>query len=297
MSIKNFLQEIEKGLTSSIYLLYANDQYLLKEAALAVKRTIPESERDFSFNIFDIDSTDEIPAFEQIIDVINTIPFFGQRRVVILENFQKLSKKDFKKLEIYMANPSTRTVLIMLHNGIPKKEQRERLKGVKIISLDIREQELPFWIKQKAKQRGVEISDEAIEYLIGVIGPDIGLLSSEIEKFTLLENAKVSTNDIAEIVKGSGDYDVFDLVEALKRKDSEKVFRIYRALSETQESYSLLGALNWQYGRMFTYSKDKGPAMDYYHRAFELLNKADIEIKSSGGVFPMEYLLVRLLQL
>jgi len=76
----------------------------------------------------------------------------------------------------------------------------------------------------------------------------------------------------------------------------KKFFRIYRTLSETTEPYNLLGAINWHYSKMSLQANDTLRRKDF-SRAFELLNDADIQIKTSGGTYPMEHLLVRLLQL
>ena len=297
MSIKNFLQEIDKGLTSPVYLLYANNPYLLEEALSSVKKAIPEAGIDFNFNVFDMDSADDNPTPEQITGALNTVSFLGGRRYVIVKNLQKFPGKDFKKFQPYIADPSPDAALIMLHIGAMKKEMKENTKGIKTICLDIREQDLPLWIKDRARQKGITIKDDALEYLIGIVGADIGLLSSEVEKLASLGNETITIRDVREIVEGSRDYSVFDLTKALREKDAPKVFRVYRALSETSEPYALLGAINWQYSQMLMQTKDKDSRKNYFYRAFELLNDTDIRIKSSGGSYPMEYLLVRLLQL
>jgi len=294
MSIKHFIQEIEKGLKSPVYFLYADDPYLLKEASTMGAKTVPEGERDFSLSVFDFDGIEEMPPFEQVLDVVNTVPFMVKQRVVIIENIQEIARKELQPLERYILDPSPYSVLMLFHKGGPKAHFRELLKKVKTIPLDIRPQELSFWIKEKARQKGLEVTDQAIEYLLGAVGPDVGLISSELEKFTLIGKRRIDAGDIVGIVRGSSDYDAFDLVNALREKDPERVFRVARSLQETQESYGLLGAINWHYSRMS--SRDKGRAA-YYHRVFELLNEADIRIKSSGGTFPLEYLLVKLLQI
>ena len=89
---------------------------------------------------------------------------------------------------------------------------------------------------------------------------------------------------------------IFELVDALKERDAEKIFTVYKALRETAEDYSLIGALNWQYGRKL-HPRMTPAEKEHLLRIFELLNKADIDIKSSGRNFPMEYLLVKLLRL
>jgi DNA polymerase-3 subunit delta len=294
VSFKHFISEVEKGLTSPAYFLYAEDQYLLKEATHMIAGTIPESERAFSYDVFDLDGIDEIPPFEQILDVLNTVPFMGSRRVVVIENLQELSKKNLETLEDYVSRPSPQAVLVVLHLGSPKVIFRNLMKKIKSISLDMRQDELPLWIREKARRKGLVVTDEAIEYLLNIVGPEAGLLSSEMEKLALVGKTDIDVRDISDIVVGSSDYSVFDLVNALRSRDKEKVFIISRALQETQESYGLLGAINWHYSKMS--AKDQARAA-YYTKVFELLNEADIRVKTSGGAFPIEYLLIRLLQI
>lgn len=297
MSIKTFLQEIDKGLTSPAYLLYAANEYPIEEALSAVKKIIPETEMAFNFNVFDLDSADSIPAVGEIIDTLNTISFFGSRRYVVVRNLQKISAKEFKKFQSYTANPSPNSALLMSYTGTLKKEMKESTKGLKAICLDIRGNDLSVWIKEKIRQKGITIKDDAVEYLIGVAGDDIGLLSSEIEKLASFGNEAITINSIKEIVEGSRDYSVFDLTNALRERNAEKVLRIYKKLSETTEPYNLLGAINWHYSKMSMQATPSrsGQRKDF-SRAFEILNDADIQIKTSGGAYPMEHLLIRLLR-
>jgi DNA polymerase III delta subunit len=290
MSIKNFFEQMKKGFRAAVYLLHAEDPYFLKESLLTVKRNIPEAERDFTFHSFDLDSPDSSAPVEHIIDTLNTAPFFGGRQVVAVENAQKLKEGGLEALSGYIENPSPDSVLFLLNIGTIKKAHRERLKGAKLIPMDIKERDLPYWLMEKARAKGITLAPGAVEYLIGTVGPDAGLLSSEVEKLTLIGKEKLERDDIAEMVKGSGDYDVFDLIDALKARDAARVFGIYRALSETQESYSMLGALNWHYGRVAGRLKNR-------REVFALLNEADTMVKSTGGLYPVELLLVRLLRL
>jgi len=298
MSFRVFLQELEKGLPLPVYLLYASEPFFHREAIEAIKKLIPKEERDFNLHIFDLSlSKEENQSFEMILNVVNTVSFFGSRRLTVLAgNLQKLSKKDLEKLDAYLSSPAPGSTFVILHEGVLKKEMRERFRSVKPISLDIRETEIPYWIKQRAGMKGLDMSDEAADYLIGLIGPDMGLLSGEIEKISLLGKKRVVVDDISDIVAGGRLYSIFDLVDALREKDAKKVFSIYKTLRETADDYSLIGALNWQYGRNLL-SGGGLIKTEYFFRIFELLNKVDIDIKSSGRTFPMEYLLVKLLRL
>jgi DNA polymerase III delta subunit len=294
VSYRNFLDELGKGMPFSRYILSSSDPFLHFEAISLLKELVPAGEREFNFEVFDILNLNSL-TFDQILDVLNTVPFFSGRKFVVIENIQKLLKKDILKLRQYLARPSEGAVLVMLHSGPVKKEFRES-DGIKQIVLDISGKELPSWLKAKAKAKGLEIPDAAADYLIGTIGPDLGLLSSEIEKCTLIGKKVIDRRDIAEIIEGKRKYGIFDLVDAIRARDAERVFRIYRVLRETEEPYSLLGAINWQYGR-FLADRSKPEDKEYLYRVFSILNSADVDIKSSGDSYPVELLLARLVRL
>jgi DNA polymerase III delta subunit len=163
---------------------------------------VPEGERDFNLHVFDFSrEADEKTPFEQVFDAANTVPFFGKRRFVIWSgNLKGLTKKDLKRLESYVSDPAPHSVLLLFHEGVLKKEMRESFSGLDIISLDMRESEIPSWIRHRAKLKGLEMSDDVADYLLGLKGPDLGLLSAEIEKISLLGKQRVSVDDVSEIV-------------------------------------------------------------------------------------------------
>jgi len=294
MSYRNFLDELKKGMPASGYILSASDPFLHAEAVSLLKELIPAGEREFSFEVFDILNLNSV-TFDQILDVLNTVPFFSGRKYVVIENVQKLLKKDITSLRKYLASPSEGSVVVLLHAGPVKKELKES-GGIKQIVLDIGGKELPAWVKAKAKSKGLQVPDAAVDYLIGTIGPDLGLLSSEIEKCTLIGKPVIDRKDIAEIIEGKRKYGIFDLVDAIRARDAERVFRIYRVLKETEEPYGLLGAINWQYGRLLA-GKNRPEDREYLYHVFSILNSADVAIKSSGDSYPMELLLTRLVRL
>jgi DNA polymerase-3 subunit delta len=298
VSFQAFQKEVDKGLPSPIYFFHAQDPFLYREAVAAIRGLVPPAERDFNLHVFDLSVAGDDPmTLAQLLDVANTASFFGGRRFTLfMVNPPKILKKDVERLNAYVSDPSPDSVFVMLYNGVLSKDAREKFKALKPLSLDIRESEIPHWIKQRGRLKGLEISDEASDYLIGLIGPDLGLLSSEIEKISLIGKQSIGVDEIAEIATGARLYSIFDLVDALRERDAEKVFTIYKTLRETAEDYSLIGALNWQYARKM-HPRINPAENEYLLGIFELFNKADIDIKSSGRTFPMEYLLIKLLRL
>ena len=179
MSLKQFYTELKKDLPGPAYLIYSEDAFQVKEAMLLTKGKIPEEELDFKFHGFDLESTDANLPVEKMLDVVNTIPFMGGRQMVTIEGIQKLKAAELKVLARYLEDPSPSSALIMLYTGKLKKTTKDHLKGAKQISITIREQDLPVWIKEVAARKGVEIAPKAIDRLIGIIGPETTRLVNE----------------------------------------------------------------------------------------------------------------------
>lgn len=295
MSIKQFQQEISKGLPHRAYLIHSTEDFLLYETLTVIKEKYAGSDA-FNFDVFDIKSPDFIATVEQIIDVMNTLPFLAERKTVVMRNIQKLSKKDIKKLEGYIASPSATTLLVMLYEGkAPKLFDVSASRDLKIISVNLQEQDIPLWVKERAKGKGIRFTDKAVEYLICYAGTDPGMLYSEIEKFASWDTSDViDADDIKGIVYAGAEYDAFDIINALGKRNIKEVFRIFENVNKNTDPQMLLGALNWQYASMYSKSQKKDEGK--FRKIFRLLHEADIANKTSCQ-FVLEDLFVKLLRI
>lgn len=298
MSIKQFQQELSKGLPSAVYLLYSSEDFLLYEALSMIKEQ-NEDINVFNFEVFDMSSPDDSLPAEQIVDILNTMPFMSSRKTVAIKNVQKLSKKDMKTMENYLAAPSPSSLLIMLYDGAsPKLFEMSSLKNVKVISLNINGKDIPLWIKDRSKRKGIELTDRAVEYLISFIGTDLGMFSAEIEKLSSWGTGRVfDVDDIKGIVYAGVEYSAFDLVNALMNKNAKKVFRIFENVNRTIKPEMLLGALNYQFASIRSKALKSGSdrEKERFREVFTLLHKADAAVKTSHNCV-LEDLLFKLLR-
>lgn len=285
MAFKHFYQELTNGLPQPIYILYSSDDFFLYDALSLIKERY--NHNSLNFDVFDLKSPDDIKPIGEIIGILNTPPFLSEKRIVVIQNTQKLSKIDIEFLQDYFLNPSKDSSLIMLFEGSsPKIFDQRFLKIMKIISLNLSDKEIPLWIKERAEAMGYSLTEDAIDYLINITG-DVGLIYSELKKFSLLNKRSLDIKDLEGLVYASAEYSAFDLIDALKRRDKSQVFRIYEIVKDSIEPQMLLGALNFYYSS----AKDKETS----RKIFRLLHEADLGIKTSRS-FPLEELLSRLLK-
>lgn len=291
MSVKALIQEIKKGLKESSYLLYAGEEFFLKEALSMLRCFVPEEKREFLYTTYDANS----PEFkiEALMESLHSAPFFvgsSQRQVIVLENSQELSDKEAKQIERYLKDPSPDTIFVLLYltqKGRIAPLHKEKLSSAVAIPVGARQSEIVPWIKEKTSALEIELTPEAIEYLLEEMGADFGSISSEIDKLSRLGKKTIDRADLRELIKGSRQYEVFDLTRAIIDRDTERAFKIYSALKDEVPAESLLGAINWQY--------QSRPSKDMA-KIFEILNDADIRLKSTASLCLMEEVLFKLLR-
>lgn len=297
MSLKQFRQETDKGFPSPVYLFYSTESFLLYEVLTVIKGLSRDSSL-FDLEIIDLASSDEKLPAEKIMDILYTLPFLSSKRIVALRNLQKWTKKEAQKFGDYLKKPSEYAQLVMLFEGSrPDLFDPAVMKDVKAIALSVSEGEIPAWIHEKAGEKNIKFTPKAVECLITIAGSDLGMLYSEIEKFSLSHSGRVvDADDIKGIVYAGAEYDAFDLVNALVKKDAAKVFRIFENIGRTVDPVMLLGALNWQYSSMG--SRGTIPVMDRekHRKVCALLHEADMAVKTSHS-HVIEDLLVKLMKL
>ena len=158
MSLKQFYTELKKGLPGAAYLIHSEDAFQVKEAMLLIKDSIPIESRDFGFHSYDMESAESSLPVEKVLDVLNTASFMGGRQTVVIEGIQKLKVAELKPMAAYLESPMPGTLLVLLYSGKLKKTTKDHLKGATHISIAIREQDIPLWLIETAKQKGIELT-------------------------------------------------------------------------------------------------------------------------------------------
>jgi DNA polymerase-3 subunit delta len=313
MQNKQFQKELEKGLPHSLYFLWSKEVFLLDEALEKVSGTACSfPQRDFNYDTF----TPSSPP-QAILDAALSFPFMSPRRLVVLKDFHQFPASHIKTLQSYFREPSHTTCMVILS----QKEPQARIDANwRIYRFNIRERDIPIWIRQRASSRGISITESAVDYLIEALGPDIGLLATEIEKLSLSGLKKIDDGDILAHTGMLREYTPFNLIDAITAGQKTKAFRILRSLIEKKSSdaTAVLGPLNWHYRQLYAMWENKGKrplkmkssthaallqklpffTQENFYEIFQCLHEADKGIKTSGRPeLVLEVLLIKLLQI
>jgi DNA polymerase III delta subunit len=109
--------------------------------------------------------------------------------------------------------------------------------------------DLPGWISARARLHGVKLDAEAVATLASAAGSDTERLEQEIKKLgAYAGTATVTAGDVKALVSGAIEADVFELTQAVVRKDARTaVATLERLLADGNAVQQVLALLLWQF--------------------------------------------------
>lgn len=309
---KTLQKEIQKGLPDPLYYLWSEEACFLEDALQKFIEVVSDpNSMDFNYDVYDSASN-----MQEILDTLSTLPFMARRRLVVIKDFHQIAAAGTRMLMTYFQDPSESTCLLILSQKAPKKTLK--FEG-KVFPVNIRESDIPAWLRQAALKKGIKLTSDAVDSLIEYVGYDAGLLLMEIEKLTLSEKNTITGKDILSSTSMMRKYSTFDLLDSLIAGQKTRAFRILKTIfgGSPHEAPVILGTLNWHYKQFYSLWRNRGrrPAkmrektfralMKYlpsfketdFFNIFRSLHEADVGIKTSGRPeLVLEVLLIKLLQ-
>ncbi|MDQ0224804.1 DNA polymerase III subunit delta [Bacillus sp. 7586-K] len=254
--IFNVWKEIKQKKLQSIYLLLGKEAFLMQETVqLIINAALNDEEKDFNLSIYDMEET----SIDTAIEDAETLPFMGEKRVVIIKNpfFLTSEKKKEKvehkldKLEQYLNSPAPYTILLFV---APYEKLDERKKITKLLKkqsivlemTSISEKDTIEWITEMAEQEVVYFSKEAIDELMVLTAGDLMILNQELKKISTYvgEGGQVSPDIIRLLVPRTLEQNIFELIDNVIHRRSGEALRIfYDLLKNNEEPIKILSLL------------------------------------------------------
>ncbi|CRK84210.1 DNA polymerase III subunit delta [Neobacillus massiliamazoniensis] len=253
-------KQIKQKDIAPIYLFYGTEAFLINETKqLLLRQILNEEELDFNFSVYDLEET----PIEVAIEDAETFPFLGERKVIFLHNPSFLTAEKSKekvdhnlsRFEDYLKEPAPYTVLVV---SAPYEKLDERKKITKEIKRNavtveakkLNEPELKGWIKEKAKGNGIEFESNALEQFMTLVGTNLFLISSELDKLALYTagEKKIDTDLVEKLVSKSLEQNIFTLIEKVVQRKLDEALRIYfDLLKQNEEPIKILALLAGQF--------------------------------------------------
>lgn len=263
------LKKIKAKHFAPIYLLLGTEGFLMREIRNAIiEHALDVEEHDFNLSFYDME--------EQSVDVAiedsETLPFMGERRVVVMTNpFFLTAEKNKSKMEhntdrfiSYIKEAAPYTILVI---QAPYEKLDERKKIVKelkkqaevIEAQPLGERDLKLWMKDKAMQNGAVLEDAAAEELLKIAGVNLSVLAQEINKMAMyigVSDQGISVDTVKLLAAKSIEHSVFELIEKMVHRRVDEALELFYDLVRNNEEPIKLHALIANQFRLLYQVKD-----------------------------------------
>lgn len=233
--MRDLNEDIKSGNLKQVYLLFGEESYLKKQYKdKLAKAMLPDGD---TMNYAYYEGKGIEP--EQLIDLAETMPFFAERRLIVVEN-SGFFKNSVPKLADYIKTMPDTTCFIFVENEVDKRgKMYKAVKETGRVTEMGRQDEktLLYWIAGQIKREGKQIKESAARLLVAKVGTDMELLEKELEKLFsyTFGRTEITAEDIEAVCTAQITNKIFDMVEAVAAKQQKKALDYYYDLLALKE--------------------------------------------------------------
>lgn len=229
--MKTLKQRLQKKI-EPCYLVQGEDILLYDKALELIKDACNLQLEEFNFIKFDEDSFNG----DAVIDTLQTLPMGSEKKIVLLKNITKLSEDFKKKLISYLKNPVLSSCLVIFDFF----NKFDFIISEKVSAKRLDEKSLAEIIEKEITDSGKLIKKDAVELLISYCCDYYSLIHNELQKLKSCNRDVIETRDIENMVTREVEYTVFELTEALSKKDADKAVSLLNLMDKDTKTFSLI---------------------------------------------------------
>lgn len=254
--------------------IYGKNSYLINSELKKIEKEFLRIDPSM-MNLDKLEGEDmTLSKFDQ---AVNAMPFLAKKRLIIIKNLLLDNKDNDLKGEIAKRlakdsrlrgndkggkdekNNKDITDIVFVETGEPDKRGKLYKLLTKIADCKLLDElqgvKLNNWISDEAKNRGVEIGQEAANRLAVELGGDAQRTINEIEKLALYaksqDRVEIVSDDVAKLVKAEANPDIFQFVEAVARKDAATALKLWFEFMQNGENeHRMLSMVEYQFRTM-----------------------------------------------
>jgi len=233
--MKNINHDIETNTIKKFYLLYGSEDYLKRQYKDKLVEALADPEDNMNLNYFEGSGMN----LQDVLDIGETLPFFADNRVIVLEN-SGLFKKAPEDIEKKIAGFPDSTYVIFVEKEVDKRNRLYKWIGKAGYASEMNtpdEKMLIAWVKGLCRAEGKQIDEAAIFYFVEHMGTDMLLLRNELEKLFCyqMDKERITIDDIREVCISQATDKMFDMLDAIGSRNQEKALLLYHDLLALRE--------------------------------------------------------------
>lgn len=229
--LKRFL----KDNTLNNYLLLGNDDFLLEKSY----ELIFESKSFDPVELNVLQFKENVDA-EEVVKALNTLPMFSEYKLVYVDLAGNLSNE--KVLVEYLKQPNQTSILV-INAREDKKKAKAFMANCELVDCNkLDEKTVYLFVKSELQKQQKQIEQDALTTLCEFCLFHLTSINAEVQKLVAYigTNTTIVKQDVLKMVTKSLDYQVFDLTDALAKRDAKRVYALLQDMSAKRENEKML---------------------------------------------------------
>ena len=190
--MRNINEDIKKAEYKKIYLLFGEEDYLKKQYKNKLKAAICGDDT-MNYSYFEGKNCDAT----EIKGICETLPFFADKRLVIVEN-SGFFKSANDTINEYIDSVPETTCMVFVESEVDKRSKLfKKVKDLGYVC-EMAEQNqamLEQWVVGLLNQNGMKITKNTLEKFLTYVGSDMENISKELEKIICYAMGRDVVND------------------------------------------------------------------------------------------------------
>lgn len=217
---------IKSGQFKNVYLVYGEERYLVQQYKNRLKEAMI-GEDTMNYTYFEGRKTD----VNQLIDVFDTLPFFAEKKLVLIEN-SGYFKSANDKLTDYIHRLPPYLYLVFIEEEVDKRGKLYKAVNQQGYAAEMKYQSegvLDKWITGLVQKEGKQISGPAKRLLLTKCGVEMENIRSETEKLICycMDRAQIEEADVEAVCTTRTANRIFDMVTAIALHRQRQALELY----------------------------------------------------------------------
>lgn len=174
-----------------------------------------------------------------------TPSLWGEARALLVTQCQSFPESGSREIAAYVKAPSPEALCVLTYvtrgKSGPALARVVQAAGGAVHHVQLRRTDLPKWLVDRARSRGMRLAGPAATALIGTLGEDAGTLDQAIEQLvTAFAGKPVGPEEVRSQFQGVGEQRVWDLCDRALAGRLPEALVVLRSLLEGREDPLLI---------------------------------------------------------
>ena len=233
--MKILSQHMKSGQFKSVYLIYGEEDYLRKQYKDRMREALIGDDT-MNYNYYEGKGI----SVKELIDVGETLPFFNEIRLILVENSGFFSSSQ-EELAGYLKEKPETTCFLFVEKDVDKRNKLFKTVSALGYAANMTapdERTLIRWISGILKKEQRFMREDAMRHFLERIDTDMENIRRELDKLVVYTDGaqEITVGDIDEVCTVYTESQVFDMVRSVAEKQQSKALDLYYDLIAQKEA-------------------------------------------------------------